>query len=405
MRPILLLALLTGPLAAQAQEPGRSSEERMKSLEERLARLEGAPAKTSLSAFNPAMGMAIDFAHTHAADKANFGFRTAELSVESPIDPFLKGWAVINGSAGGVEVEEASLQTTALPHNLTVTGGRLFASFGRLAHFHDHELPVIDRPRSLDTFIGGETQADGIEASYLFPTPFYLTATGGFYNKLGGENARAANAVARPLQSFTYLARLAAYTDVGDDHNLELGVSNAWTPRRYVTDTSVAGADFNGDGTLDAPNSSAGIETRKNTWRNLSGIDLTYRYQPVQGGLYKGVIWATEVMSNNERRFNSTTNLPTDRVRSFAGFSYIQVKLGRQWRPGVSVDLAEDLDSARTLTKTFTGFISYDVTEFQRLRLACSRATNNVPGAAANHTVGVQWTGIFGKHVHGFRDR
>lgn len=405
MRLILLLSLLSLPLAAKPQEPARSPEDRLKSLEDRLGKLEGAPAKTSLSAFNPAMGMAVDFAFTRASDRANFGFRTAELSIESPIDPFLKGWAVINGNAGGVEVEEASLQTTALPYNLTVTGGRLFASFGRLAHFHDHELPVIDRPRSLDTFIGGETQADGVEVSYLFPTPFYLTAVGGVYNKLGGENARADNAAARPLQSFTYLGRLAAYADIGDDHSLELGVSEAWTPRRYVMDTSVPGTDYNADGTPDAPSSSAGIETRKNTWRTLSGIDFTYRYQPAAGGIYKGAVWGTEVMQNNERRFASDTRLPTDRVRSYAGFSYVQLKLGRHWRPGVMVDLAEDLDSARTLTRTFTGFLTYDVTEFHRLRLAYARQTVNAPGTAASNTLGLQWTGVFGRHVHGFRDR
>ena len=405
MKPLLLIALLSLAAAAKAEDSEPSAEARIRSLEDRLNKLEGAPSKTSLSAYNPAMGMSIDFAFSRTSDKANFGFRSAEMSIEAPIDPFLKGWAIINGTREGVGVEEATLQTTALPYNLTVSGGRLFAAFGRLAHFHDHELPVIDRPRSLDTFIGGETQADGVEASYLFSLPFYMTATGGVYNKIGGENTRADNAAARPLQSFTYLGRLAAYTDIGDDHSLELGFSNAWTPRRYVADTSVPGTDFNADGTPDTPNTSAGIETRKNTWRNLSGIDLTYRYQPVQGGIYKGVIWGTEVMQNNERRFSPTTNLPTDRVRSFAGFSYIQVKLGRQWRPGVMIDLTEDLDRARTLTKTYTAFLSYDLTEFHRLRASYSLETSNVPVRRANNTIGVQWTGIFGKHVHGFRDR
>ncbi len=404
MRPLLLLTLLITAVA-RAEEVAPSAEARIKALEERLNKIEGAPPKTSLSAYNPAMGMSIDFAFSRTSDKANLGFRSAEMSVEAPIDPFLKGWAIINGTRSGVDIEEATLQTTALPYNLTITGGRLFASFGRLAHFHDHELPVIDRPRSLDTFIGGETQADGVEVSYLLPVPFYMTATGGFYNKLGGENTRADNAAARPLQSFTYLGRLAAYTDIGDDHSLELGVSEAWTPRRFVTDTSVAGTDFNGDGTPDTANTSAGIETRKNTWRSLAGVDLTYRYQPASGGLYKGVVWGTEVMQNNERRFDATTNLPTDRVRSYAGFSYLQIKVGRNWRPGVMIDLAEDLDTAKTLTRTYTAYATYDLTEFHRLRLAYSRTRVNVPSRRDDNTVGVQWTGIFGKHVHGFRDR
>lgn len=402
MRHLLLLALLTSPVASRADD---AAEARIKSLEERLNKLEGAPAKTSLSAFNPAMGAALDLTYGHTNGASNFNFRAAEINIESPIDPFLKGWIVLTGSQKEVAVEEAALQTTALPGNLTVSGGRLFASFGRLAHWHDHELPVIDRPRSLDTFMNGESQGDGLEISYLFPTPFYLNATGGVYNKLGAENARADNAAARPMESFTYLGRVATYADLGDDHNVELGISEAWTPRRYVPDTSVAGTDYNGDGTPDAANTSAGIQTRKNTWRSLAGADLTYRWQPSAGGLYKGLVWGTEVLQNNERRFDPATNLPTDRVRAYAGYSYLQFKVGRRWRPGVMVDLTEDLDTAKTITRTFTGFVTYDVTEFQRLRLAFSRTTDNRPAGLGNNTVGLQWTGVLGHHVHGFRDR
>jgi hypothetical protein len=395
MRPILLVAMLSLSAAVRAEEPAPSAEARIKSLEERLNKIEGTPAKTSLSALNPAMGIALDFAASHTNGKQSFNFRAAELNLEAPIDPFLKGWFIITGSQGGVAVEEAAMQTTALPYNLTVTGGRLFASFGRLAHFHDHELPVIDRPRSLDTFIGGETQADGVEISYLFPISLYLTATGGVYNKLGATNARADNAVARPLDNFTYLGRLAAYTDIGDDHSVELGVTEAWTPRRFVMDTSIPGA----------PNTSAGIQTRKNTWRSLAGLDFTCRWQPSSGGLRKGAVWGTEIMQNNERRFDTATNLPTDRVRSYAGFSYIEVKVGSRWRPGVMVDLTEDLDKARTLTRTFSGFVTYDVTEFQRLRLTFARMTDNRPTGLGNNTIGLQWTGVLGHHVHGFRSR
>ncbi len=403
MRPLLLLLALSLPAAAA--DPAPSAEERIKSLEERLGKLENAPAKTSLSAFNPAMGAAIDLTYGHSNGQSNFNFRAAELNVEAPIDPFLKGWIVLTGSQSEVAVEEASLQTTALPYNLTVTGGRLFTSFGRLAHFHDHELPVIERPRSLDTFVGGEAQGDGLEVSYLFPTPFFLTATAGAVNKLGAENSRASNGAPRPMDNFTYLGRLAAYSDLGDDHSVELGFSEAWTPKRFVMDTSVAGTDFNADGVPDTPNTSAGIQTRKNTWRSLAGLDFTYRWQPSSGGLYKGLIWGTEVMQNNERRFDATTVLPVDRVRSYAGLSYVQFKVGQKWRPGAMIDLTENLDTAKTITRTYTAFVTYDLTEFQRLRVAFSRTADNRPTGLGNNAVGVQWTGVLGHHVHGFRDR
>jgi hypothetical protein len=389
--------LLLLPWAAAAQTPAAPAPglmERIKYLEERLAKLEGAPAKTSISAFNPALGLALDLAYTHGPnDKADFRFRAAELNIEAPIDPFLKGWAIVTGSNDrdrAVDLEEAALQTTSLPWNLTVTGGRMFAAFGRLAHFHDHELPVVDRPKSLDTFIGGETRADGVEISYLFPTDTFVNATAGIYDKIGADNDRADVAGARSLYEFTYLGRLSAYADIGENHSVELGADSAWTPKRFVDDTTQPTA--------------LGVNTRKNTWRTLNGIDLTYRYQPAQGGMYRGVVWGTEVMQNDERRFDAA-NLPTDRVKAYSGYSYVQLKLGTHWRPGAMADLTEDLDQAKKLTKTFSGFLTYDVSEFQRLRLTYSHQLDNIRGSRGADIVSLQWTGVLGRHVHGFRDR
>ena len=277
---------------------------------------------------------------------------------------------------------------------MTLRGGRLFANFGRLAHFHDHELPVIDRPRSLDTFIGGETQADGLELQYLFPLDTYLLAVFGAYNKLGAENARQDNEGSRSLNEFTYLGRLSTYKDLGDNHSLELGVDSAWTPKRALSEDTVK------SGSVDPA-----VITVKNTGRTLSGADLTYRYQPVQGGLYKKLIWSTEVMRNSERRFDPDTKLPNARVNAYSGFSYVELRSGRRLRGGLMADLTQDLDDNKKVTSTYTGFLTHDVTEFQRLRVAYSEARVNRPGEPINRTIGLQWTGVLGRHVHGFRDR
>ena len=210
-------------------------------------------------------------------------------------------------------------------------------------------------------------------------------ATLGAYNKLGAGNARQDNQGSRSLNEFTYLGRLSTYQDVGDNHSVELGVDSAWTPKRTV--------------------SAAAVTTVQNTWRTLSGTDLTYRYQPVQGGLYKSLIWSTEVMRNSERRLDAATNLPTARVNAWSGFSYVELKTGRRLRGGVMGDLTQDLDDNRKVTNTYTAFLTCDVTEFQRLRLAYSEARVNRAGEPVNRTVGLQWTGVLGHHVHGFRDR
>jgi hypothetical protein len=381
------LPLAAAPAVRAQDSAAPSLQAQIRSLSDRLSKLEGAPAKASLNSFNPAIGMAVDGALIDSNDKADFQFRSAELGVESPIDPYLTGWAIITGSNSGIDVEEATLETTSLPYNLTVRGGRLFASFGRLAHFHDHELPVVERPKSLDDFIGGETRADGAEVSVLLPTDLYLNATFGAYNKMGADNARQSDTGSRALDEFTYLARLNTYLDLTDSQSVELGVDSAWTPKRTVA-PAAGGPAFHAD-----------------TWRTLSGADVTYRYQPPQGGLYKGVLWGTAVMQNDEQRFDATAKTPLGRKRSYAGYTFVELKSGRHLRGGAMLDMTEGLDDPRLVTKTYTGFLTWDVTEFQRLRLAYSEAVDNDPGTPNAHTVALQWTGVLGHHVHGFRDR
>ena len=78
--------------------------------------------------------------------------------------------------------------------------------------------------------VGGESQADGAEVDYLFPTPFFLRATVGGYNKIGAENEQVSNLKPRSASRFTYLGRLNTYFDLTDNHSIEFGTSLAYTP-------------------------------------------------------------------------------------------------------------------------------------------------------------------------------
>jgi hypothetical protein len=185
------------------------------------------------------------------------------------------------------------------------------------------------------------------------------------------------------MSEFTYMGRLNTYFDIGDSHSVELGLSSAFTPRRVVTDT-------------------VGTVTSKNdTWRTLSGVDLTYRYQPVSGGIYSGLLWGTEIMQNSERRFDPVTLLPAPRKTAYGGYTYIQLKAGRHWVPGAMLDLTENQDNPYMLMRTAEAFVQYNVTEFQSLRLAYSYSASNTSDPD-NRTLMLQWTAVLGHHVHGF---
>ena len=167
-------------------ERKKAEAERVTSVEQSVKAIQESP-----SILNPSIGMAIDTIFEHHADtEGDFTMRSAELGLSAEIDPYGRAYAFINATEGGVEIEEAAVQTTALPVN--VTAGRFFADFGRLPQFHQHELPFVNTPLSMERLVGGESLGTGIQWRYLFPTPFYLSLTGGVFKEIGHSHAHGA---------------------------------------------------------------------------------------------------------------------------------------------------------------------------------------------------------------------
>ncbi len=355
--------------------------------------LSGSKPKPSASAYNPAMGLVLDAVGQHTTPgQGAFKFRSAELNFEAAVDPRAKLYVILNASADAVEVEEAAFVTTALPYNLTIRGGRYFADFGRLPKRHDHELPFVERTDSLDSFVDGEAKTEGLELSHLFRTPFFLRGTVAIGNKLGAENERLNETDqdvpknGHPLSSFTYNARLFTYAPLGDDWGVDLGVSEAYTPRQYYI---------------------GGVRADEgNNARSLSAADLTVRWEPLADNVYRKALWGTEVFRNNERRrtkgeddvFNNT------RKTAWGAVSFVDWRFSPHLGAGAFADYAEDLDirakSTRTLGLSLTGHVS----EFQSVRLQVSRQRDNF-GGKADSQIFVQYRATIGTHAHTFKDR
>jgi hypothetical protein len=351
--------------------------------------------QSSPSILNPAIGMAIDATAEHR-DKTggDFNFRAAEIGISASVDPYARGYAFFTGSKDGVEVEEAAMVTTSLPWNLQARGGRFFADFGRLAKFHPHEYAFVNTPLSLERMVGGESKADGVEMNYLFPTPFFLRATLGGYNKLGAENERLDDTKSRAWSRFTYLGRLNTYFDLADNHSIELGSSFAYTPSVRLSDASGGS-------------------------RSLSGIDLTYRYQPLGSALYQGFTWGSELFVNSERQpFEIEVSSADDpdvfetqtlakRRRSVGGYTYGELKVNRNWSAGFLFDYAPSIESPAKKTKSYSPFITWNLSEFNRLRFQYSYFDDKVHEDKSDrgHQFFLQWTTVLGSHTHGFRTR
>jgi hypothetical protein len=375
----------------QLEKEKSSTSVRVDNVEKSVQAVQSAP-----SSFNPAIGMVLDASVDHRSKVGgDFNFRAAELGFSASVDPFARMYSFMTGSREGFEVEEAAAITTSLPWNLTAKGGRFFADFGRLPKNHPHEFPFVNTPLSIERMVGGETKADGAELNYLFPTPFFLRATFGGYNKMGEGNDRLDDSKPRSWSRFTYLGRLNTYFDLTDNHSVELGSSLAYTPSVRLSDTSGGS-------------------------RSLAGVDLTYRYQPLASTVYQGLTWGSELYLNSERRpfeievpnIDDPSILESQTIskrrQSYGGYSYAELKLNKNWSTGFLVDYAPVIDTPKQRTMSYSPFITWNLSEFNRLRLQYSYLNNNFRGAdkAENgNQIFLQWTTVIGAHTHGFRGR
>jgi len=416
-RPPALAAPAPAPetAATKAADEERIKRQVTENIMRRLQPQIAAANKTFPSQFNPAIGLIIDTVASYGGKTgSNFELRSAELGLSASVDPFARGYAIFTGSnEGGFDVEEAAIVTTSLPYNLTFKGGRFFADFGRLAKFHDHDLPFVNRPIVLDEYVGGESQADGVELNYLVPISQYVNLTAGWYNKMGAENERVSNTVPRNFSEFTYLGRASTYLNLSDANSVDLGVSYAGTPR---------------------------VEIEHGDSRSLVDWDLTYRYVPLEQAGYRGLIWGTEVLYNQETRpvggfvsaaaeaeanlarglgatplpvpaaatalplaAEAATAEPVFKRKGAVGlYTYLEPRLTRRFNPGFEFQWTESIDPGVDSTIAYSPYLTIWASEFQRFRLEYTRLES--PGLHQNEFF-LQWTVILGSHVHGFKDR
>ncbi|MEQ9545636.1 MAG: hypothetical protein RIK85_06495 [Marinobacter sp.] len=106
-----------------------------------------------------------------------FGLGHTELSLSAPIDDLFEGrlTAVLEDHGGQteLELEEAFLQTTGMPYNLSIRGGRFLSQVGYLNSRHLHEDDFVERPAAYRALLGSHYFDDGLRLNLLLPTPFY----------------------------------------------------------------------------------------------------------------------------------------------------------------------------------------------------------------------------------------
>lgn len=174
-----------------------------------------AAATSSANAFNPALSVILDgqFA-SHSAEGAEEGFSLGEteLALSSNIDDKFYGQAILavenEDGEDHLHVEEAYLDTTALPGGFTVRAGRFFSNIGYLNNHHAHTDRFPDRPLPYQLLLDGQYGDDGVQVRWVAPTEIFL--------ELGGELLRGDSEDGRGAHSL--------FAHAGGD----VGIEHAW---------------------------------------------------------------------------------------------------------------------------------------------------------------------------------
>lgn len=152
-----------------------------------------------------------------------FGLGHTELAMSANIDDMFYGklTAVVEMHDGETELglEEAFIQTLAMPGGFSVRAGRFLSDIGYLNNQHVHTDAFSDRPAAYRAFLGSHYFDDGVRLSYVAPTDLYWTMG---VEAFKGDNMRAADEHGE--RDFKNLGVYTAFTKLGGD----VGVNGSW---------------------------------------------------------------------------------------------------------------------------------------------------------------------------------
>jgi len=152
-----------------------------------------------------------------------FGLGETELAFSASIDDMFYGklTTVFESHDGEseVNVEEAFIQTMALPNGFTVRAGRFLSNIGYLNNQHLHTDAFTSRPSAYRAFLGGHYFDDGLRVSYLAPTDLYWTMGAEVFS---GDSLRAADEHGE--REFDSTGIYTAFTKIGGD----IGIESSW---------------------------------------------------------------------------------------------------------------------------------------------------------------------------------
>ncbi|MDD8018661.1 MAG: hypothetical protein PHP42_09835 [Bacteroidota bacterium] len=307
-----------------------------------------APVTRSAPSTNPDISAIGDFRSLYSSEgKKNIEtyFNQLEVQVTSVVDPYASanflfsfGKDSLNGdfSAG---LEEATLTSLTLPYSMQVVLGKFKPHFTKVNILHPHAFSFIEFPTMIKNFFADEGLfMEGMSASVLIPNPW------DFYQELDFEigrsevNASLDHGITNRL---LYIAHLNNFFELSDNSTIGVGVSG------------LTGANH------------------LNLATSMAGLDITYKWKPVQFNTYNSFTWQTEGL------VSQTDTSVGNAVKSYGAYTFFEYQIEKRTFIGARYDYSGLPGVERSDERTSSLLLRFQPTEFQILALEFQNVNRN----------------------------
>ena len=314
-------------------------------------------------------------------------FEELEFIAQSYLNPFAKGTVVLTLSGPDVELAKLGLEelyadvVRGLPLDLNLRVGKYRAEFGKLNTMHPHAWQFVTQPLSHEVFLGEEGLNElGISLSALLPTGDIATKLS--FDVLRGNTIGEASGIEDTTDAtpwYSNAARLTSFFPMGDESDLELGLSaytgihDPYNRERFF----YANLDF------------------KYKWKPSSYTSLTFQGEYL---LNK----RTALMSRDFIKFTDERGEPLKKHLTTSGlFLLADYQFLKSYSIGTRYDWSQTPYSAEDQAQAISFFFGYyPVEETLGMRLHYQHTTRELPNAPTESVnyIGLQFLFSLGPH-------
>jgi hypothetical protein len=355
----------------------------------------------------------------HDPIQRGFTVQNIETTFEGAVDPFLRAQANIvfqldRNSETTLELEEAWMETTSLPGNLTLRAGQILTDFGRLNPTHPHTWNFVDTPLVNARLLGPDgLRNPGARLSWLTPTPFYSELSLSVQNSAGGT----ASSFRNEHEGEPFLGRLNTVRGVRGPGDMLFAsryqASFDLTPEQ----TLLVGASG-----VTGPNAS-----NQHSDTQVYGVDLFWKWKPMTHHYgFPFVTWQTEAMMRHYRAgaFSEDFNgdgaidadlngngvidtVPRELLKDWGFYSQVAWGFKKGWVTALRFDYVDRLlpglyeavfgnDSERARRWRVSPTLTWYPSEFSKIRLQYN--FDERAGIGPDHSVWLQFEFLLGSH-------